>query len=86
MHVCHVHAIFTAYSYSMAYRLLDYSNSYDRADIEDLLSRKYDSVPVDKNTITDTILATYKGVVVTWKITNLAGEVRLDLYFLLIPY
>ena len=74
----------TAYSYSMAFRPLDYTNTFDRADIEDLVSRKYDCVPVDKNAITDAILATYKGFVITWFISNSEGEVRL--YFFLFYY
>ena len=61
----------------MAFRPLDYTNTFDMADIEDLVSRKYDCVPVDKNTITDAILATYKGLVITWFISNSEGEVRL---------
>ena len=58
----------------MAYRLLDYSNTYDQADIEDMLARKYDFIAEDKNAITDALLATYRGLVVTWSISNAAGS------------
>ena len=58
----------------MAYRLLEYSNTYDKADIEDLLARKYDFITEDKNAITDTILASYRAFVVTWSISNAAGS------------
>ena len=54
----------------MAYRLLDYTNTYDQADIEDMLGRKYDFVLENKNDITDAILSAYKGIVVTWYISS----------------
>ena len=54
----------------MAYRNLDYANIYDQADIEDMLGRKYDFVLENKNGITNAILSAYKGIVVTWSITD----------------
>ena len=61
---------FPANSYGMAYRLLDYTNTYDQADIEDMLGRKYDFALENKNGITNAILSPFKGIVVTWSITD----------------
>ena len=58
----------------MAYRPLDYTNDYNKHDIERLLAEKFDTTPEDKNTITDAMLANYKGFVVTWSIDNAAGS------------